>query len=157
MPTIHLTTFIEAPIERVFDLSRSITIYKSVFNGRKESFTSGASGNLLVQGDTITIHAKHFGKLRTVTLKATALNKPATFTSEQVKGDLIRFKHEQHFKQTNNGTLIIDLVDFDKPRDFIGGIIAKFYLKKYLLTIIEAKNALAKAYAESEKWKAVLS
>ena len=157
MPTIHLTTFIAAPIERVFDLSRNLTIYKAMIHGRNETISSGAASNLVSHGETITFHAKHLGKTRLVTTRVVALQKPSSFVQEQVKGDLLHFKHEHHFKAVDNGTILIDMIDFDGPRDVIGKVIGKLYLKRYLEKFINKRNALIQQYAESEKWRAVLS
>ena len=157
MPTIHLTTFIAAPIERVFDLSRNLTIYKVFMKNRKETFSSGAASNLIGHGETLTFHAKHFGKTRLVTTRVIDLKKPSSFVHEQVKGDLVHFKHEQHFKSVDNGTIMIDLVDYESPRDMIGKVIGKLYMKKYLEQFMNTRNKLIQQYAESEKWRAVLS
>ena len=157
MPIIHLTTFIAAPIERVFDLSRHVSIYKVVMQGRKESFSSGAASNLINHGETMTFHAKHLGKTRLVTTKVIDLKKPSTLVQEQVKGDLIHFKHEVHFKPVDNGTIMIDMVDFEGPRDVVGKLIGKLYLKGYLEKFMNKRNALIQQYAETEKWRAVLS
>ena len=157
MPTIHLTTFIAAPIERVFDLSRNLTIYKAMIHGRKETISSGAASNLVSHGETITFHAKHLGKTRLVTTRVVALQKPSSFVQEQVKGDLLHFKHEHHFKAVDNGTILIDMIDFDGPRDVIGKVLGKLYLKRYLEKFINKRNAVIQQYAESEKWRAVLS
>jgi ligand-binding SRPBCC domain-containing protein len=157
MPTIHLTTFIAAPIERVFDLTRNLTIYKVLMQGRKENFSSGAASNLVSHGETITIQAKHFGKTRLITTRVTDLEKPSSFIQEQVKGDLIHFKHEHHFKPVENGTILIDLIDFEGPRDVIGKLMGKIYLKDYLEKFLRKRNLLIQQYAESERWRAVLS
>jgi ligand-binding SRPBCC domain-containing protein len=157
MPTIHLTTFIAAPIERVFDLSRNLTIYKVLMQGRKEKFSSGAASNLMSHGETITFHAKHFGKTRLVTTRVIELQKPSSFIQEQVKGDLLHFKHEHYFKPVENGTILIDMIDFDGPRDVIGKVMGKIYLKNYLEKFIHKRNILIQQYAESDKWRAVLS
>lgn len=157
MPSIHLTTFIAAPIERVFDLSRNLTIYKALMQGRNETISSGAASNLVNHGETITFHAKHLGKSRLVTTRVVALQKPSSFVQEQVKGDLLHFKHEHHFKAVDNGTILIDMIDFDGPRDVIGKVIGKLYLKSYLEKFINKRNTLIRQYAESEKWRAVLS
>jgi ligand-binding SRPBCC domain-containing protein len=157
MPTIHLTTFIAAPIERVFDLSRNVTIYKTLVQGRNETMSSGAVSNVVAHGETMTFHAKHFGKTRLITTRVVALQKPSSFVQEQVKGDLLHFKHEHHFKAVDNGTILIDMIDFDGPRDIIVKMIGKLYLKSYLEKFINKRNALIRQYAESEKWRAVLS
>lgn len=157
MPSIHITTFIAAPIERVFDLSRNLTIYKVFMQNRKETFSSGAASNLIAHGETLTFHARHFGKTRLVTTRVIDLKKPSSFVHEQVKGDLVHFKHEQHFKSVENGTIMIDLIDFESPRDVIGKVIGKLYMKSYLEQFMNTRNKLIQQYAESEKWRAVLS
>lgn len=157
MPSIHLTTFIAAPVERVFDLSRNLTIYKLLLKDRKEKLTSVAASNLVAHGETITIQAKHMGKTRLITTRITDLKKPSSFVQEQVKGDLGHFKHEHYFKTVQNGTLLIDMIDFDGPRDVLGKLIGKIYLKNYLVQFLEKRNKLIQQYAESEKWRAVLS
>jgi len=156
MPTIHLTTFIAAPIERVFDLTRHLAIYKYLMNG-KEKFSSATASNLVNNGETITIQVKHFGKTRWVTTKVTAFQKPSSFVQEQVKGDLLHFKHEHYFKKVDNGTILIDLINFAGPRDVVGKIIGKTYLKKYLEKFFHRRNKIIQQYAESEKWRAVLT
>lgn len=157
MPTIHLTTFIAAPIERVFDLSRHLAIYKVSIQQRNERFSSGAASNLVSQGETMTFQAKHLGKTRLVTTRVTELQKPSRLVQEQVKGDLLHFRHEHHFKRVDNGTILIDMIDFDGPRDVVGKLVGKFYLKEYLEKFINKRNSLIRQYAETDKWRAVLS
>jgi len=157
MPRIHLTTFIAAPADRVFDLSRNIAVYKSAFNNRKEMLSSGAASNLVNHGETIILHAKHFGKTRNITLRITALEKPSSFTEEQVKGDLENYLHEHHFKQVDNGTIMIDIIEFGPPRDIAAKVFGKFFLKKYIENILIKRNESIKQYAETEKWRAVLT
>src|SRR4030095_5595128 len=111
MYKIHLTTFIKAPVERVFDLSRHLTIFKVTMQGRKERFSSGGSG-LIAHGDTTTLRAKHFGKNRVMTSRVVELTSAESFTEEQVKGDLKSFRHERHFKTVGNGTILIDMLGF---------------------------------------------
>jgi hypothetical protein len=91
MASIHLTTFIAAPIERVFDLSRHLAIYKQIFQNRKAQLTSGAASNLLNLDETISVLAKIAGKNRLTMLKLTKLQRPVSFTEEQVKGDLLLY------------------------------------------------------------------
>jgi hypothetical protein len=154
MQKIHLTNFIAAPIERVFDLSRHLSIYKNVFNGRPEKFTCG-SGHLN-KDDSFSIQVKHLGKIRSVGLRVSTLEKGIMYSEEQAKGDLQYYKHEHHFKQVDNGTIMIDLVEFDLPKDFVGKLFGRFYLNSYIETIIKKRNQLIRQYAETEKWKALV-
>jgi ligand-binding SRPBCC domain-containing protein len=157
MAPIHLTTFIAAPVERVFDLTRNLAVYKYVFNTRQEKLTSRAGANLLLQGETISIVAKHFGKERLATLKLTTFDRPVFLVEEQVKGDLMSYRHEHHFKRIDNGTIMIDLIEFGVPRDFVGRYLGKIYLKNYLEELVRKRNEVIRSYAETEKWRAVLS
>lgn len=155
MSSIHLTTFIKAPVERVFDLCRNTTVYKKALEGRKESVVAGTTGILVNAGDTITLSAKHLGKTRMITARVIEMNIPEKFVEEQIKGDLKSFRHEHHFKSVENGTLVIDLVEMEEPRDAIGSVLGKLFMKKYFETLLNKRNALVKLYAESEKWRAV--
>ena len=157
MPRIHLTTFIAAPVERVFDLSRNLTLYKLIFQNRKEVFSSGAASNLLAKGETVSIVSKLAGKSRMSIIRVMDMQRPLSFTEEQVKGDLDIYRHEHHFKSIENGTIVIDLVDFGSTRDMLGKLFGKFYLKKYLEELLRRRNEMVRTYAESEKWRAVLS
>lgn len=157
MAAIHLTTFIAAPIERVFDLTRNLAVYKYVFNSRKEKFSSASGANLLVKGETVSIIAKHAGKERLSTLKITTVQRPSLLVEEQVKGDLLSFRHEHHFKSIDNGTIVIDLIEYGVLRDFVGRYLGKIYLKNYLEELTRKRNEVIRSYAETEKWRAVLT
>lgn len=157
MASIHLTTFIAAPVERVFDLSRHLALYRMLFHNRKESFSSGAGSNILAKGETVSIVAKHAGRSRMSMIKITSLQRPVSFTEEQVKGDLESFRHEHHFKPIDNGTIIIDLVEYGVPKDLLGRLFGKIYFRKYMEELLQKRNELIRSYAETEKWRAVLT
>jgi ligand-binding SRPBCC domain-containing protein len=156
MASIHLTTFIAAPVDRVFDLSRHIALYKQLFHNRKERLSSGAGSNMLAKGETLSVLVKKGGKSRMSMIKITALQRPVSFVEEQVKGDLEKFRHEHHFKPVQNGTIIIDMVEYGMPKDFFGRILGKIYFKKYMEELLNKRNELIRTYAETEKWRAVL-
>ena len=103
MPRIHMTTFIAAPVERVFDLSRHLALYKLIFQSRKEKLTSGAASTLVGRNETITIVAKHAGRARMMMMKITSFQRPSLFVEEQVKGDL------QHYQRLTGFGLEKDL------------------------------------------------
>ncbi len=157
MANIHLTTFIAAPAERVFDLSRHIAIYKNLFQNRKEKLSSGAGSSLINLNETISILGKIAGKTRLTMLKITGINKPVSFIEEQVKGDLAEFRHQHHFKPVQNGTIVIDILEYGLPKDFIGKIAGKLYLRNYLEELVNKRNEIIRSYAETEKWRAILT
>lgn len=157
MAAIHLTTFINAPAERVFDLSRSINLHKISTAHTKEEAIAGITSGLINIDETVTWQARHLFKLRKFTSKITGMQKPFSFTDEMVAGDFKSFKHEHHFKQVDNGTIMIDQVVFETPYGLAGDIFNKLYLKKYLAGLLQKRNAIIKEYAETQKWKVILN
>ena len=157
MPTIHLTAFISAPAERVFDLSRSIDLHKKTMAHTGEQAVAGTTAGLIELEETVTWKAKHFFRTRVLKVKITAMNRPESYTDEMVNGDFKSLKHEHHFKQINNGTLMIDLFSFEMPYGGFGKIAARLILKSYLKKLLEQRNQSIREYAESEKWKFILN
>jgi len=157
MSFIQLTTFIEAPIERVFDLSRSIELHKGSMQRFNEKCTAGKQGGLLELNETVTWQAKHLMKERQLTTKITALQKPFSFIDEQVTGDFVSLKHEHYFKSVQNGTIMIDQFHFQVPYGVIGKWVSRFYLTGYITKLLEQRNQFIKEVAETNKWKMFLS
>ena len=156
MPQIHLTTFIAAPIDRVFDLSRSINLHQISTSSTNEKAIDGVITGLINKDETVTWQAKHLFKTRLFTSKITAMQSPVSFTDEMVKGDFKSFHHEHHFKAAANGTIMIDLINFETPYGKIGKIANALFLKSYLQKFLIKRNEVIKEYAETQKWKAIL-
>ncbi|MFT3826290.1 MAG: SRPBCC family protein [Chitinophagaceae bacterium] len=157
MPTIHLTTFIAAPVERVFDLSRSIDLHKKSLSKTNEKAVAGTTSGLINLNETVTWKAKHLMKERVMKMKITAMQRPLSFTDEMLQGDFKSIKHEHHFKQIANGTLMIDLFSFETPYGAIGKLVSNLYLTKYLHQLLTVRNLAIKEYAESNKWQQLLN
>jgi ligand-binding SRPBCC domain-containing protein len=156
MPKIHVTSFINAPIERVFDLSRSINLHQISAEQTNEKAIAGSISGLINKDETVTWEAKHLFKTRRFTSKITAMERPLSFTDEMIKGDFKSFYHEHHFKTVDNGTIMIDLLDFESPYGVFGKIVNRLFLRSYLEKFLLKRNAVIKEYAESQKWKAIL-
>lgn len=156
MPVIHLTTFIAAPADVVFDLSRNIELHKQSMQRHKEEAVAGTRFGLTEKEDTITWKAKHFFKTRHIRVKITEMQKPKHFTDVQIKGDFKMMKHEHHFKACDNGTIMIDLFQFESPYGTFGKWFNNLYLTRYLRKLLEQRNRTIKEYAETDKWKKLL-
>ena len=157
MPTIHLTTFIAAPAERVFNLSRSIELHKKSMAHSNEQAVAGTMMGLINKDETVTWKAKHIGKTRVLKVRITEMKSPVSFTDEMVSGDFKNMVHEHHFKPVNNGTLLIDLFSFETPYGSVGKFINSLFLTRYLRKLLEKRNEMIKDYAESDKWKFLLN
>jgi ligand-binding SRPBCC domain-containing protein len=156
MSSIHLTTFIAAPVERVFDLCRSIDLHKKSMAHTNEQAVAGTTAGLIQLQETVTWKARHLFKTRVMRVRITEMSKPFSFTDEMVNGDFKSMRHEHHFKQIENGTLMIDLLNFSAPYGTVGSLASKMYLTGYLKKLLEHRNSIIKEYAESDKWKFML-
>jgi len=156
MPTIHLTTFIAAPAEIVFDLSRSIDLHRKSMVHNDEEAIAGTTTGLIGPGETVTWKARHLYRTRILKSKIGDMNRPVSFTDEMVQGDFKSLRHEHYFKPITNGTLLIDLFHFESPYGGLGKLANKLFLTNYLKKLLEQRNRVIKEYAESEKWKHLL-
>ena len=157
MPFIHLTTFIAAPQERVFDLSRSVNLHKYSMNKHQEKIVDGVMSGFMNVNDTVTWKAKHLFKERRLKIKISQLQRPDFFTDEQVEGDFVSMKHEHYFKPIENGMIMIDQFHFETPYGFWGKIINGVYLEKYMTRLLSERNKVIKQTAESNQWKQFLN
>lgn len=159
MSQIHLTTCIHAPADRVFDLSLSTSVHKAVLrsyrNGRLESATEGAIG----LQDKITFSLNFLGRRRVLTTRIESMERAREITSLLAKGEgsFLSMRHDQYFRQIQNGMLLIDLLEYEPAYGSIGRLADKLLVKKFLKKYLESKNRLIKQYAEGDKWKVVLS
>ena len=157
MPTIHLTTFIAAPVEIVFDLSRHIGLHKESMSKHQEEAVAGTRFGLIEKEETVTWKAKHLFKNRILKVRVTEMKKPQMFTDEQAEGDFKLMKHEHHFKPCDNGTLLIDLFHFETPYGVMGKWLNSIFLTRYMRTMLEQRNKTIKEFAETDKWKKLLA
>jgi ligand-binding SRPBCC domain-containing protein len=156
MIKIHLTSFINAPIERVFDLSRSISLHHISMESTNEKAIAGITSGLINENETVTWQARHLFKTRYFTSKIIKMERPSVFIDEMIKGDFISFHHEHHFKSAENGTIMIDLVSFETPYGNLGKIANRLFLRSYIERFLTKRNNVIKEYAETQKWKAIL-
>jgi ligand-binding SRPBCC domain-containing protein len=156
MPTIHLTTFIGAPVKRVFDLSRNITLHKKSMEKTGEKAIGGVTSGLINLNETVTWQAKHLFKTRIFKSRISAMEPYRFFEDEMIAGDFESVRHEHHFKPISNGTIMIDYFHFESPYGKVGKLLNKFYLTSYLRKLLENRNQVIKDYAETKKWQGVL-
>lgn len=156
MPKIHVTSFINAPVDRVFDLSRSINLHQISMASTNEKAIAGEVTGLINEGESVTWEARHLFKTRRFTSKITAMERPNFFIDDMLNGDFEMFHHEHHFKAAENGTIMIDVIDFKTPFGFLGKFVNIVFLKKYMEKFLARRNSVIREYAETQKWKAIL-
>ena len=148
MPSIVVTTFISAPIERCFDLSRSIDLHADSMKHTGEKAIAGRTTGLIELGETVTWQAKHFGIRQTLTSKITEFNRPNYFVDEQVSGAFKSFRHEHRLAWQNGQTLMTDTFSFQSPLGPLGRLANILFLKSYMKRLLLKRNEIIKQAAE---------
>lgn len=156
MPTIILKTSINAPIERVFDLSRSIDLHKISTAQSNEEAIAGRISGCIELNETVTWRAKHFGISQTLTSKITEFNAPHYFVDEMLQGIFKSIHHLHLFSVENGMTIIRDEFKYEAPLGLLGKLADQLFLKAYLTKLLTDRNAVIKQYAESDKYQALL-
>jgi len=156
MAVLHLETIIKAPIERVFDLSRSIDLHRLSMIRSNETAVAGRTHGLIELGETVTWRARHFGIYQTLTVKITALEKYNHFTDTMQKGVFSYMEHTHSFVQSDGITTMNDRFEFKAPCGLLGRLAETLFLKKYMRNLLSERNRTIKQIAESEDWKRLL-
>ena len=156
MPVIELETYIDAPVEIVFDLSRSIELHLESTSQTNERAVAGCTSGLMGLGDDVTWEATHFGVRQRLATKITAYDRPRYFRDSMVSGAFRRFDHDHHFARAGNQTLLKDTFDYTSPLGILGRIADSLFLKAYMTRLLKIRNDLIKSVAESGKAEAFL-
>lgn len=152
MPVIQLTTYINAPAERVFDLSRSITVHTASMTRYQETVIAGIASGLIDLGQTVTFRARPFGIWLTLTSCITALDRPAHFRDSMVQGIFRRFDHDHFFVPAPPGTIMRDVFNYTSPLGLVGALGDKLWVQRTLERLLTERNQKIKEIAESQEW-----
>lgn len=156
MPVIKLETKMKAPIERVFDLARSIDLHTKTPSQTKETAVAGRTSGLIEYGETVTWNGVHFGFRLSHTSKITAYERPSHFRDSMVEGMFARLDHDHFFEETSGTTTMIDNFDFDSPFILIGKAFDFVFLENYMRGFLMKRNAMIKEFAEGDGWRRFL-
>ena len=140
MPVINITTEVTAPIERVFDLSRSVDLHAASTAETGERAIAGATSGLMSLGQDVTWRARHFGNWQHLTSRITAFDPPTHFRDSLVRGAFRRFDHDHFFSQRGEITTMCDVFDFQSPLGLLGRIADHLVLTRYLRYFLNTRN-----------------
>jgi ligand-binding SRPBCC domain-containing protein len=153
MPVIELNTLIYAPIERCFDLSRSIELHRISTAGTGEKAIAGVTSGLIGLHESVTWEAVHLGVKQQLTSVISGYNRPWHFRDEQVKGAFRYFHHDHYFWQQPGAVLMNDRFEYASPFGLAGRLFNQLILTAYLRKFLQERNQVIKAFAESDRWK----
>jgi len=149
---IALTTFIQAPIERCFDLSRSIDLHLRSTELTLETVVAGRSSGLIGLNETVKWRGKHFGIHFTHESLVDRYDRPSYFRDIMVSGQFKCFEHEHIFRRLSLAeTEMQDVLVIEAPT-VVGPLIDHLFLGGYIARFLKARNGVIKRVAESRDW-----
>jgi len=150
--TITLITKINAPIERTFDLTRSVDFHCESAKEAKETVVDGRKTGLLEKGDTVTWNSAHFGTRYSLGVKVTEFERPYRFRDVMVQGEFATFDHLRTFEwdEEKKQTILTDVLEYSTPYGALGRLAESLFLSTYLRKCIRERNNALKKVAESQ-------
>lgn len=139
---IELSTTINAPLERCFDLARSIDLHMESTKQSGEQAIAGRTSGLIELGETVTWRAKHLGIWQTLTSRITQFDYPSSFTDEMVDGAFKSIRHQHLFSRVNDQTIMKDVFIFESPFGLLGKFANFLFLNRYMGNLLKKRNAV---------------
>jgi len=150
---IERCTAIHTPIERCFDLSRSIDLHMASTDGTGEKAVAGVVSGLIGPDQTVTWRGRHFGFPVTHMSRITGYSSPTYFQDSMVRGLFRRFCHDHYFEQHEGHILMKDVMEFEAPFGFLGKVTEQVLLLRHMSDLLDRRNRCIKKTAESDLWK----
>jgi ligand-binding SRPBCC domain-containing protein len=157
MIRIELSTAIAAPLDRCFDLSRSIDLHMASTDWTGERAIAGVTTGMIGAGQEVTWRGRHFGLTIHHTSRITAFESPRHFQDCMVRGWFRSFCHDHFFEDHDGTTIMSDAMQFEAPFGLLGRLVGKFVLRCHMQDLLERRNACIKRVAESEGWRKYLT
>jgi len=153
---IELLTEISAPIERVFDLARSIDLHMASTNWTGERAIEGVKTGLIGPGQQVRWRGRHFGVIVHHTSEITAYQSPTYFQDSMVRGLFKTFRHDHYFERIGERTRMRDALEFVAPLGILGIVAERLTLESHLRDLLRSRNATIRRVAESDEWRKFL-
>ena len=149
MTLIKLTTTIDAPIDIVFNLSRSIDFHLASAGKTNEKVIAGRSSGLIELDETVTWKGKHLGLYLTHKSLISQFDYLNSFTDEMVEGYFKNFKHLHKFHSEGKNTTMEDYLEYSLPFGLLGKFLDFILIKRHLTNFLILRNDAIKKKAES--------
>jgi ligand-binding SRPBCC domain-containing protein len=160
MVTIDERTAIRAPIERCFDLARSVEVHLAgnIHCVEAAVATAGVTTGLIGIGQRVNWRAKHFGVWQNLTSEITAVDRPGYFQDTMIEGAFRFMQHDHFFRALSpDETEMRDVFRFAAPLPLLGRLAEIALLRRYMRALLRERNAVVKEIAESAAWQKYLA
>lgn len=150
MTSLVVVTRIEAPIERCFDLARSIEAHnESAAFTEERAVAPGRTSGLLEAGDTVIFEGVHFGVRQRVTAKILEMVRPHLFVDELVESAFRSMRHIHDFREIGGATIMTDALEWRSPFGPLGMVADALVIKSHMRSFLVRKQGNLKRMAEA--------
>jgi ligand-binding SRPBCC domain-containing protein len=152
MVRLEEITIIRAPIERCFDLARSVEVHLAgnVHWGESAVAIAGVTSGLVGMGQRVTWRARHFWVRQNLTSEITAFEPPVYFQDTMIRGAFRSMQHDHFFRSLPSGeTEMKDVFRFAAPIPMLGRAAEIVVLRRYMKALLQERNAAIQQIAES--------
>lgn len=156
MVQLEEITAIDAPIERCFDLARSVEVHLAgnIHFGEQAIATQGVTSGLVGLRQRVTWRAKHFGFWHNLTSEITAMGPPVYFQDAMIEGPFRSMTHDHFFRSLPSGlTEMKDVFYVAAPLPVLGPLAETLFLRRYMQALLHERSTVLKQIAESSEWR----
>lgn len=153
---LKLEAVVHAPIERCFDLSRSIDLHVHTLGKTGERAIAGVTSGLIGDSEEVTWRGRHFGLWLRHSSRITVFERPRYFRDAMVRGLFAFYEHDHHFEERNGTTVIRETCRFAAPLGPLGWIVERSVLRRYMQRLLTLRMEIIKDAAESGTWRLYL-
>jgi ligand-binding SRPBCC domain-containing protein len=152
MQIIRLTTWIDAPADRCFNLATSAEFHPILAKPFARTVPAGGIPNReLTTGDRLIWPGRYLGLQLRYTTRIDLMRPCDYFREVLDTGCFHQFEHDHHFTPLNDGTRMRDEIRFTIPAGLLGPMTAPL-ARRYLVSRINLRNAILREVAESGSW-----
>jgi ligand-binding SRPBCC domain-containing protein len=159
MLTLEDLRVIEAPVERCFDLARSVEVHLAgnIHCGEPALAVGGVTSGLLDLDREVTWRARHFGVRHLLTSRVAAMERPIYFQGAMVRGPFGFMRHYHFFRALSpHQTEMQDRLFVKAPLGLLGSLAELVFLRRYMQALLEERNLVIQQIAESCRWQEYL-
>jgi len=147
---------VRAPIERVFDLARSVSLHVKSVEAVQEEIVGDVRRGLVRLGEELTWHGRYLGFMQTMKFRVAAWDPPSYLHNSMVEGLFLTLDHHYSFRTSGEVTVMSNELNYAMPYGFAGQVFDFLLMGPHLKRFLAERARFLKDVAEGDEWKKYL-